>query len=97
MLGENLLAGKMTETLTSKLVLGKITRKWGTIVGAWADAALRRRGTSSGVLSPPEGSRAVNRGQCPRQTRNSAPLQPADLSSETWAQASRAHVCGEGR
>ena len=51
------------------------------IVGLWADSALRWCGTYSGVLNPPEGSQAVNRGQCPWQTRNSAPLQPADLSS----------------
>ena len=67
------------------------------IVGLWADSALRWCGTYSGVLNPPEGSQAVNRGQCPWQTRNSAPLQPADLSSGTWAQVRRAHVCGEGR
>ena len=30
MLGENLLAGKMTETLTMKLILDKITRKMGS-------------------------------------------------------------------
>ena len=88
MLRENLLAGKMTETLTTKLILDKITRKTGsdprTLDGFCPQAVWHgpRSGTDSEVLDLPEGSRAINRGQCSWQSRKSAPLQPADLSSE---------------